>query len=62
MSKRANITRAEIRRMIRAAQEAGALEIRIELGNARVTIPLAPGQSEIPSSWDDAVAKLETGS
>jgi hypothetical protein len=46
--------------MIRAAKDAGAPEIRIEIGETRVTIPLAPGQTSDTSSWDDAIAKLET--
>ena len=43
MSRRpAQITQAEIARIIRAAQQAGAAEVVVHLNGAQVTVKLAP--------------------
>ena len=65
MSRRpAQVTQAEIARVLRAAKQAGLSNYEVVTEGPRVIIrvpghPLVPDKSDNVGSWDDVVADLE---
>ena len=42
----ANITQADVARIIRAAKQAGAMEVEVKIGDASVLVKLAPSTGD----------------